>query len=86
MKNRKITLISNDQAVISSLRGALKMSDFSYEIISNKEDALIKKLLMTDVLIIDDSNPLQTNPLDLCKQIRDHTKEIIVILLVEAVD
>ena len=86
MVNRKIILLSNDNTVISSLRGALKMSDFSYEIISNKDDAILENLLTSDVLIIDDLNPLQLSALDLCKQIRSHNKEIILILLSDAVD
>ena len=86
MNNRKITLLSNDRAVISSLRSALKMSDFSYEIISDKENADFKNLLASDVLIIDDLNPLQVTVLDLCKHVRNHNKEMVIILLAEAVD
>lgn len=86
MNKRKIVLLSTDNTVISSLRGALKMSDFSYEIISTKDNALLESLLSSDVLIIDDLNPLQISALDLCKQIRAYNKAIIIILLSEAFD
>lgn len=86
MITRKITLLSNDDTVIFSLRGPLKMSDFSYKIISNKEDTIFENLLTPDVLIIDDQNPLQVSALEVCKQIRKHNKEIIIILLSKAVD
>lgn len=86
MIKRKITVLSNDDTVIFSLRGALKMSGFSYKIILNKEDNIFENLLTADVLIIDDQNPLQVSALELCKQIREHNKEIIIILLFEAVD
>jgi DNA-binding response OmpR family regulator len=86
MNKRKLTLLSHDDIVISNLKGALKMSDFSYEIISNKNDAIVRNLLTSDVLIIDDLNPLQISALELCKQIRNHNKEIVIILVSETID
>ena len=90
MKNElikpQISILSSDESTIKLLGMSLDFTNFSNEVLP--EQLTLEDLLMqpSDVIIIDEQNPIEMLITDICKLIRTKNEEVIIIILANKFD
>lgn len=85
-ESKKISILSSDETTIKLLNSSAPESNFSHEILSNTNSLESLLLDVTDILILDEQNPLNMSPVDICRIIRAKNEEIIIIILADKLD
>ena len=85
---RNVNLITSDEHLINTLGVELGKSDFIPHIISDPTDLdeLLQGDEVSDVFIVDESNPLGMGLIDICKKIESTNEELVVILVADKED
>jgi len=83
---QKISILSSDEATIKLLSANPLSNSFSSEILPDTTSFESLLSSTSDVLILDEQNPLRISAIDICKIIRTRNEEVIILLLVDDFD
>jgi len=77
----KISILSTDEATIKLLELNFSVENFTKEFLPATITLAALLTTPTEVLILDEQNPFEMSPIDLCKFIRTKNEEVIIIIL-----
>lgn len=83
---KKISILSSDTETITLLDATLDCNQLSSECLPLSTSLESLMVDPADILIVDEKNPLNMSPIDICKFIRTKNEEVVIIILANKVD